>query len=78
MRLSVNGLARLPAGGYYELLLTRKGKPVASCGTFVVDSGGTDVRLNAPYKLKTFDGWVVARHITGKPGEPIVLRTIRI
>ncbi len=78
MRLSVDGLARLPAGGYYELLLTRKGKPVASCGTFVVDSGSTDVRLNAPYKLKTFDGWVVARHLAGHNDEPIVLRTARV
>ena len=78
MRLTVHGLAQLPPGGYYELLLTRKGKPAASCGTFVVDSGGTDVRLNAPYKLKTFDGWVVARHLAGQTHEPIVLRTARI
>ncbi|MGZ4396485.1 MAG: hypothetical protein ACXVZ2_14110 [Gaiellaceae bacterium] len=78
MTLSVQGLTTLPAGGYYELLLTRKGKPVASCGTFVVKSGGTDVRLNAPYKLKTFDGWVVARHLAGERDEPIVLRTARI
>jgi Anti-sigma-K factor rskA len=78
MILTVNGLARLPAGGYYELLLTRKGKPVASCGTFVVDSGSTDVRLNAPYKLKTFDGWVVGRHMAGHMAEPIVLRTSKV
>jgi hypothetical protein len=79
MTLSVDGLRQLPAGSYYELLLTRKGKPVASCGTFVVSSGGgTDVRLNAPYKLKTFDGWVVARHLAGQHGEQIVLRTARI
>ena len=78
MRLSVQGLSRLPAGGYYELLLTRKGKPVASCGTFVVSSSGTDVRLNAPYRLKTFDGWVVTRHLSGERSEPIVLRTARI
>ena len=78
MILSVEGLRRLPAGGYYELLLTRDGKPVASCGTFIVDSGGTRVRLNAPYKLKTFDGWVVARHLAGRSDEPVVLRTIRI
>jgi Anti-sigma-K factor rskA len=78
MILSVDGLKRLPAGGYYELLLTRAGKPVASCGTFVVDSNGTRVRLNAPYKLKTFDGWVVARHVNGVPGEPVVLRTSRV
>jgi len=78
MRLSVQGLVKLPAGGYYELLLTRKGKPVASCGTFVVTSSGTDVRLNAPYELKTFDGWVVARHLPGEAGEPIVLRTTKV
>ncbi len=78
MRLSVQGLAALPAGGYYELLLTRKGKPVASCGTFVVDTGNTDVRLNAPYNLKTFNGWVVARHMMGSSSEPIVLRTARV
>jgi hypothetical protein len=78
MRLTVQGLAQLPPGGYYELLLTRKGKPAASCGTFVVEKGSTDVRLNAPYKLKTFDGWVVARHLAGRTREPIVLRTTRI
>ncbi len=78
MRLSVQGLAQLPAGGYYELLLTRKGKPVASCGTFVVDTGSTNVRLNAPYRLKTFDGWVVARHLAGRASEPVVLRTSRV
>jgi hypothetical protein len=78
MILSVQGLAQLPAGGYYELLLTRKGKPVASCGTFVVDAATTDVRLNAPYKLKTFDGWVVARHLAGRTAEPVVLRTEKV
>jgi hypothetical protein len=78
MILTVKGLARLPAGGYYELLLTRKGKPVASCGTFIVDSSTTDVRLNAPYQLKTFDGWVVGRHIAGQMPEPIVLRTTTV
>ena len=78
MILSVKGLARLPAGGYYELLLTRAGRPVASCGTFVVDSGGTRVRLNAPYNLKTFDGWVVSRHLLGRTDEPVVLRTARV
>jgi len=75
MVLSVTGLSRLPAGGYYELALTRKGRPVASCGTFIVASGSTSVRLNAPYKLKTFDGWVVTRHLPGSGAEPILLRT---
>lgn len=78
MILTVSGLERLPAGGYYELLLTRKGKPVASCGSFIVHAGSTDVRLNAPYKLKTFDGWVVARHLADRSSEPVVLRTSKV
>lgn len=78
MILSVHGLQRLPAGGYYELLLTRKGRSVASCGTFLVTAGDTDVRLNAPYKLKTFDGWVVTRHLPGSTAEPILLQTSKV
>jgi hypothetical protein len=27
------------------------------------------VSLNAPYKLKGFDGWVVTRHLPGRPEE---------
>jgi hypothetical protein len=78
MLLSVTGLQRLPAGGYYELSLTRKGRSVASCGTFVVTTDNTDVQLNAPYRLKTFDGWVVTRHLAGQSREPVVLRTNRV
>ena len=77
MLVSVDGLATLPKGGYYELLLTRKGRPVVSCGTFVT-AGATDVRLNVPYQLKNFDGWVVARHLPGRRSEPVVLRTNRV
>ena len=29
------------------------------CGTFAVASEETNVPLNAPYKLRSFDGWVV-------------------
>lgn len=56
MELTVEGL---PAGRY-ELLLTRGGGgPTASCGYFVVDEGETTVFLNAPYRLRDFDGWIV-------------------
>ena len=55
MRLRVSGLAE----GRYALWLTRAGKPTEPCGTFAVGSGETTVPLNAPYKLRTFDGWVV-------------------
>jgi hypothetical protein len=67
MRLTVQGLPKLPDGGYYELYLTRHGHAAASCGTFNVHGGRTVVRLNAPYRLNRFDGWVVTRHLPGRP-----------
>ncbi len=75
MKLSVRGLKPLPRGGYYELYLSRHGRPAASCGTFTVHAGTTTVRLNAPYPLKEYDGWVVTRHASGRPGESPVLLT---
>jgi hypothetical protein len=58
MRLRVEGL---PSGPTYELWLTRDGELAASCGTFVVGAGATEVPLNAPYKLSEFDDWVIVR-----------------
>ena len=55
MELRVSGL---PAGTY-ELWLTRDGKLAEPCGSFAVADGETRVPLNAPYKLRSFDGWVV-------------------
>ncbi len=75
MRFSVNGLQPLPKGGYYELFLTRHGRPVATCGTFNVHDGTAVVRLNAPYLLKQFDGWVVTRHLPTTRGTGAVLMT---
>ncbi len=63
MRLRVSGLAE----GRYALWLTRGGKPAEPCGTFAVASGETSVALNAPYKLRTFDGWVVVPSGTREP-----------
>jgi hypothetical protein len=60
MLVTVRGLQPLPEGGYYHLLLTRHGKPVAECGTFrVSENGDTTVVLGASYRLKNFDGWAV-------------------
>jgi hypothetical protein len=60
MLVTVSGLKPLPKGGYYNLELTKGGKPVAECGTFNVrETGETTVLLGASYNLKTFDGWVV-------------------
>ena len=76
MLMKVRGLKKLPEGGYYELYLTQHGKIGPECGTFRVQGGTTSVRLNAPYKLKRFDGWVVTqnRQGTGAVG-PVVMTT---
>jgi hypothetical protein len=73
MRMTVQGLPSLPDGREYELWLTRDGKLASPCGTFVVSGDGrTVVSLNAPYRLKSFDGWVVTRHGSEEP----LLRTV--
>ena len=76
MRFSVRGLKPLHGDGYYELYLSKSGRPVATCGTFTVHAGTTVVTLNAPYKFKRFDGWVVTRHEPGSKGDgPVLLTT---
>jgi hypothetical protein len=62
MVLRVRGLPRLAGNGYYDLYLTKGGKPLVSCGTFNVQ-GETVVRLSAAYNLEAFDqnGWVIVR-----------------
>jgi hypothetical protein len=76
MELVVTGLPTQPDGAYYELLLTRNGKPTAPCGGFRVNSKTTRVRFTVPYRLQRFDGWVVAVWPRGahKPGR-VVLST---
>jgi hypothetical protein len=60
MELEVRGLPeQANRRAYYELWLTRNGKTVAPCGTFRVHGKTTTVRLTVPYRLRTFDGWVV-------------------
>lgn len=77
MILQVTGLRPLPEGGYYDLYLTRGGKPIALCGSFNVNRGQVTVRFTAAYALDHFDrdGWVVTRQIppNHKPTD-IVLR----
>jgi hypothetical protein len=75
LRLVVRNLAPLPKGQYYEMFLTNNHRPVATCGTFVVDRPGTTVRLNAPYNLRRFDGWVVTRESPRSRTHPVVLTT---
>jgi hypothetical protein len=46
---------------FYELWLTKEGKPAESCGRFTVHPGLTMVTLSVPYGLRNYDGWVVTR-----------------
>ena len=77
MELEVNNLpTQSDRRAYYELWLTRNGKPVAPCGTFRVNQRTTTIRLSVPYDFRRFNGWVVTRqgvHDNG-PG-PVVLST---
>jgi len=60
MELAVEGLVQSAGRRPYELWLTKDGKPAALCGSFLAEEDGTTVvPLNAPYRLKQFDGWVV-------------------
>jgi hypothetical protein len=81
MDVTVTNLASLKNDGYYDLWLSKHGKPVLLCGTFNTKADGveTNFRLNAAYPLRkgTFDGWVVTRHVDGTPESdaPIVMTT---
>ena len=62
MRVLVRGLEpSRDRADFYELWLTANGKPIASCGRFVVAGGLTTVTLSVPYGLRRYDGWVVTR-----------------
>jgi len=58
--ISVDGLPALPPDHWYELYLTRKGKPAVLCGLFQTSPSGTaTVRMNAPADPAEYDGWIV-------------------
>ena len=78
MRVRVSNLDKLPPHAYYTLWLTRKGRAVAPCGSFLVSSEPTtEVHFTVAYKLKGFDGWVVTVQKPGhrEPG-PVLLKTV--
>ena len=77
MELEVNNLpTQSDRRAYYELWLTRNGKPAAPCGTFRVNPRTTTVRLSVPYNFKRFNGWVVTRQGANDIGPgPVVLST---
>ena len=77
MELEVTGLPQQRERAvYYELWLTKDGKPVEQCGTFRVHGKTTRVRFTVPYSLEGVDGWVITRqtHGASAPG-PVVLST---
>lgn len=61
---------------YYELWLTKHGKPMVACGAFRVHGKTTRVRMTVPYTLRGYDGWVVTAQPAGdeRVGR-VVLRT---
>jgi hypothetical protein len=67
MELIVRDLPALPEGRTYELWLTKNGELAAPCGTFVVQGAKTVVPLNAPYRLRQFDEWVVVQTGSSEP-----------
>jgi hypothetical protein len=77
MQLTVTGLPKLPPHAFYEVYLVRNGKAYAPCGTFAVAGAAhsTSVTLNAPYRLRPGDSWIVTRQ-TPKQRDPgtVVLR----
>jgi hypothetical protein len=73
MRMTIRNLPELPNRGRYELSLTKKGRIAASCGTFLVQGDRTIVFLNAPYKLRQYDDWVVTKERSRR----ILLKTVK-
>lgn len=60
MEVKIDGLAPSRSGHPYELWLTKGGRLAALCGSFrTAPDGSATVPMNAPYKFKEFDGWVV-------------------
>jgi hypothetical protein len=80
MLVRASNLQKLPRGAYYTLWLTRKGRPVAPCGSFVAGGASTtEVRFTVAYRLSGYDGWVVTKQMRGdrKPGR-VLLRTAKV
>ena len=67
--------ARLHKGAYYEMFLTKDGRPIAACGIFGVTGRTSTVRMNLPRGVRDYDGWIVTREHPGSHAHPVVLTT---
>lgn len=75
MLVTVEGLLRQPEGDYYVLFMTKRGKPVATCGTFrVADEDRTNVRLSVAYDFAKYDGLMLAEYWVSDHKDHPVLR----
>jgi hypothetical protein len=79
MLFKTTGLPQLHGHEYYILWLTKHGKPVAACGSFLVNDGTTVATFAEPYEVQEYDGWVVTRwRGRGTPRGPALLKTPRV
>ena len=68
MEMTVDGLPPAPSGNAYQLWLTKDGGLMELCGAFRTNADGSaTVPMNAPYRFKDFDGWVVVAEGTTTP-----------
>jgi Anti-sigma-K factor rskA len=68
MELEVEGLPPSATDSVYELWLTRDGRAVAICGSFLTQDDGTaSVPMNAPWPLDDFDGWLILEEGSKQP-----------
>jgi hypothetical protein len=73
LAMTVTGLPRLARGGFYQLYLTRRGKPELLCGDFRSGPGEvTSVRLNAPGELDEYSGWIVTARVGGRSSRALL------
>ena len=68
MQVRVTGLAPAAGGNPFELWLTKNGKLAELCGSFRTGADGSaTVPMNAPYRFKDYDGWIVVEHGSQTP-----------
>lgn len=75
LRVIVRNLPSLPKGSYYEMFLTRHGKPIAACGIFGANGVKSTVRMTLPQGVGEYDGWVVTHERPQTGGHQVVLTT---